>query len=157
VRRAIAAALSAATALSAVACGGQGNTPTVASLREVPLPAGSKVVWQTRRCDRGSDPYCSLQLVLAGPGYDSSAALRDAQRAVLKRAGWTSASGNTDAQRSATSPGGKLRMTLATSFNDLLSADTGTIELAPSVTRALSRQLFSRTPSLSATVQSGGS
>ena len=149
-------ALAVAAAIWLAGCG-QGSTPAAASLREVPLAPATKVVWQARQCDQGSHAYCSLQFVVAGPGYASSAALRDAQRVVLRRAGWTAARGNTDAERSATSPGGKLRLTLATAFNDLLGAEQGTIDLAPGVMRALSRQLFSRTPALSATLQTGSS
>jgi hypothetical protein len=156
VRLAAAAALAALAALCLSGCG-QGSTPAAASLREVPLASQTKIAWQTRRCDRGSRAYCSLQFVVVGPGYASSAALRDAQRAVLRRAGWTESRGDTDAERSATSPGGKLRMNLATAFNDLLSADQGTIDRAPGVMRALSRQLFSRTPALSATLETGSS
>jgi hypothetical protein len=155
-RFAVAAAVAAAAAVCLAGCG-QGNSPAAASVRDVPIAHGAKVVWQARRCDRGSNPYCSLQLVVVGPGYASSAALRDAQRATLRRAGWTEARGDTDAERAATSPGGNLRMTVATAFNDLLSAEEGTIERAPGVMRALSRQLFSRTPALSASIETGSS
>ena len=150
------AALAAAAAVCLAGCG-QGSTPAVASLRQVPLAPGTKIVWQARQCDQGSNAYCSLQFVVVGPGYASSAALRDAQRDTLRKAGWTEARGDTDAERSATSPGGKLRMTLATAFNDLLSSEEGTIERAPGVMRALSRQLFNRTPALSATLETGSS
>ena len=136
---------------------GQGNTPVSASLAEIPLAPGAKVVWHQRRCDAGASSYCSVEFVLTGPRYPSSAALRDAQRAVLKRAGWGSAHGETDAERAAQSPHGNLRMTYATAFNDLLSIDQGTIERAPGVSRALARQLFSQTPALSATLQTGSS
>lgn len=156
-RRAVIAALSALSVAAALSGCGQGNAPAAASLHDVPLAPGSRIVWQGRRCDRGSNAYCSLQFVVVGPRYRSSAALRNAQRATLRSAGWTEARGDTDAERSSTSPGGKLRMTVATAFNDLVSAEQGTIERAPGVMRALSRQLFSRTPALSATVQSGSS
>ena len=146
----------AAAALCLAGCG-QGSTPAAASLRDVPLAPGTKIVAPARRCDAGSHAYCSLQFVVVGRHYASSAALREAQRATLRRAGWTEARGDTDAERSATSPGGKLRMTVATAFNDLLSTDEGTIERAPQVMRALLRQLFNRTPALSATLETGSS
>ena len=50
-----------------------------------------------------------------------------------------------------------LGKTYATAFNDLLSSEEGTIERAPGVLRALSRQLFSRTPALSASLETGSS
>jgi hypothetical protein len=136
-------------------CGGQGNSPVAASLTGIPLAPGAKVVYQQRRCDPGVSSYCSVQFVLAGPRYRSSAALRDAQLAALKRAGWGTAHGGTDAERAADSPHGKLRLTFATAFNDLLSLDQGTIERGPGLSVALSRQLFSQTPALSAMLQSG--
>jgi hypothetical protein len=144
-----------AVAIGALTGCGQGNTPVTASLSEIPLAPGARVVWHQRRCDPGVSSYCSVEFVLAGPRYPSSAALREAQRAVLKRAGWGSAHGETDAERAAQSPHGNLRMTYATAFNDLLSLDQGTIVRAPGVGVALSRQLFSQTPALSGILQSG--
>jgi hypothetical protein len=134
---------------------GQGNTPASASLADVPLAPGTKIVWHQRRCDAGVSSYCSVQFVLTGPRYPSSAALRDAQLTVLKRAGWGLAHGQTDAERATQSPHGNLRVTYATAFNDLLSIDQGTIERAPGVSRSLARQLFSRTPALSGVLQTG--
>jgi hypothetical protein len=154
-RRVLAMGLVAATVAAGLAGCGQGNTPVSASLAEIPLAPGAKVVWHQRRCDPGVRSYCSVEFVLAGARYPSSAALREAQRAVLKRAGWGSAHGETDAERAAQSPHGNLRMTYATAFNDLLSIDQGTIERAPGVSVALSRQLFSQTPALSGTLQTG--
>src|ERR1700761_6281262 len=145
-----------AAAVCLAGCG-QGGTPKTASLGDVPLAPGARVVWRARVCDQGSNAYCSIQFVVTGPRYASSHALRDAQRDTLRHDGWTVARGDTDAERSATSPGGRYRMTLATAFSDLLSADQGTVDRAPGVSRALSRQLFSRTPALSATLQTGSS
>jgi hypothetical protein len=157
IRRAVLGAAMALSVAAVLSGCGQGDTPAAASLHKVPLAPGGKVVWQARRCDKGSNPYCSVQFVITGARYASSAALRTAQRATLRHAGWTEARGDTDAERSATSPGGKLRMTVATAFNDLVSAEEGTIDRAPGVMRALSRQLFSRTPALSATLETGSS
>lgn len=136
-------------------CGGQGNTPVSASLANVPRAPGAKIVWHRRRCDAGASSYCSIQFVLAGPRYASSAALRAAELALLKRGGWGSAHGETDAERAAQSPHGNLRVTYATAFNDLLSLDQGTIERVPGFGRALAHQLFSRTPALSGILQTG--
>jgi hypothetical protein len=145
----------AAAIVGLAGCGGQGHTPGSASLADVPLAPGAKIVWHQRRCDQGVSSYCSVEFVVAGPRYSSSAALRDAQVAVLKRAGWGSAHGQTDAERAAQSPHGNLRLTYATAFNDLLSIDQGTIERAPGVSRALARQLFNQTPALSGILQTG--
>jgi hypothetical protein len=153
-RRVLAIGLVAATVAGLAGCG-QGNTPVSASLADIPLAPGARFVYHQRRCDPGVRSYCSVEFVLVGPHYSSSAALREAQRAVLKRAGWGSAHGETDAERAAQSPHHNLRMTYATAFNDLLSIDQGTIERAPGVSRALSRQLFSQTPALSGILQTG--
>jgi hypothetical protein len=150
-----AAGVAAAAIVVLAGCGGQGNTPVSASLTDMPLAPGAKVVWSQRRCDAGVRSYCSVQFVLTGPRYPSSAALRNAQLAVLKRAGWGSAHGQTDAERATQSPHGNLRVTYATAFNDLLSLDQGTIERAPGVGRSLARQLFSQTPALSGVLQTG--
>jgi hypothetical protein len=154
-RRVAAAGLAAIAVAGLSGCGGQGNTPVAASLADLPLAPGTKVVWQQRRCDPGVSSYCSVQFVLTGPRYGSSAALRDAQLALLRRSGWRSAHGDTDAERALQSPHHNLRMTFATAFNDLLSIDEGTIERAPGVSRALASQLFSQTPALSAVLQTG--
>jgi hypothetical protein len=147
--------VAAAAAVGLIGCGGQGNTPVSASLADMPLAPGAKIVYHQRRCDAGVSSYCSVQFVLTGARYPSSAALRDAQLGLLKRAGWGFAHGETDAERAAQSPHGNMRVTYATAFNDLLSLDQGTIERAPGVSRALSRQLFSRTPALSGILQTG--
>ena len=76
-------ALSAAAALCVSGCG-QGSTPAVASLQKVPLAPGSRIVWRARLCDKGSHAYCSLQFVVVGRSYRSSAALRNAQRVFLR-------------------------------------------------------------------------
>lgn len=144
-----------ATAVVSLTGCGQGNTPVSASLADIPHVPGAKVVFHQRRCDPGVSSYCSVQFVLTGPRYASSAALRDAQLALLKRGGWGSAHGETDAERAAQSPHGNLRVTYATAFNDLLSLDQGTIERAPGFGRALAHQLFSRTPALSGILQTG--
>ncbi len=86
-RRVLATGLLAATVAGLAGCG-QGNTPVSASLADIPLAPGAKIVFHQRRCDPGVNSYCSVEFVLAGPRYRSSAGLRDAQRAVLKRAGW---------------------------------------------------------------------
>ena len=70
-------------------------------------------------------------------------------------AAWRESPYFTDAERAAQSPHRNLRVTYATAFNDLLSLDQGTIERVPGAGRALSRQLFSRTPALSGILQTG--
>lgn len=154
-RRAAAAGVVAAAAGLLSACGGQGGTGQAPSLARVPLAPGVKVVSQVRRCDSGAHAYCGLQLVLAGPGYSSSAALRMAELSLLKRSGWKSSRGDTDAERSAQSPHGDLRFVYATGFNDLESFDQGTIKRTAREARSLSRELFARTPTLSAMLLSG--
>ena len=80
------AAVAVAAAIGVAGCG-QGNTPRTASLSDVPLAPGAKVVWQARVCDQGQNAYCSVQFVVTGSRYASAHALRDAQRAALRRHG----------------------------------------------------------------------
>jgi hypothetical protein len=155
-RRVRTAAIVLAASFAAVACGQskQSETMTVAG---IPLAHGAHVVSHTRRCDRGTNPYCALQVVVAGPRYPSSAELLSREERRLRAAGWGSAQGDTIFEQAAESPNHKLRLTYATAQSDLQSYDVGNIKRAPSIARALSRQLFARSPALSLMVQTGSS
>ena len=48
---------------------GRGGTPRAIGLRNIPLPAGTRVVAQVRSCDRGVHPYCAVQVVIVGDRY----------------------------------------------------------------------------------------
>ncbi len=116
---------------------------------------GTRVVGHARSCDAGASSYCAVQFVVTGHGYRSAAALRAAELRLLRRRGWTFAHGYTTAERAANSPHGGLRLVFATALDDLEAADLGTIERPQRIERKLSDQLFSQTPALSATLETG--
>jgi hypothetical protein len=123
----------------------------------VPLTAGAHVVAHVRSCDHGAHAYCAVQLVVADPGSGSSQDLMTDERALLRRRGWTDTQGDTPAQRSADSPGHRLRVSYATAADDLLSWDQGTLMRRRAIARALAKTMFDRAAALSVMVQTGSS
>jgi hypothetical protein len=108
-----------------------------------------------RQCDRGANPYCALELVVVGPSYSSARGFVLAERDLLKRHGWTGASPQTADELADESPGHTLRITYAPAFVDLKGVDLGWIQRSPTVQRSLAKQLFTRSPAMSALVQVG--
>jgi hypothetical protein len=143
-----------AAALSTAACG-QSATSRAPILADVPLVAGTHVAAQVRSCDRGADPYCAMQLVVVGSRYGSSTALLAGEQRRLGQLGWTSGVGDTGDERSADSPGHKLRLTYATASNDLMGIDFGWIERRRPIALALSTEMFDRAPVISLMLETG--
>jgi hypothetical protein len=137
-------------------CGRSGGDRRL-SLDGVPLLGGERVVARAHSCDRGAHPYCSLQLVVIGPGYRSATDLLAAHVDRLKALGWTSTAGDTPKERSSDSPGHRLRLSLGRAFDDMLSWDQTQIRRRPAIARALSRTMFERVPALSLMLQTGSS
>jgi hypothetical protein len=122
-----------------------------------PLVHGARVVAQARSCDRGAQAYCSLQLVVVGSRFRSSTELLVAEEGRLKALGWTSTVGDTPKERSADSPGHRLRLSLAIAPDDLLSWDQGQVKRRPPIAHALAHAMFERAPTLSLMLQTGSS
>jgi hypothetical protein len=118
---------------------------------------GARVVAQAHSCDRGADAYCSLQLVVVGSGFDSATDLLKAEEGRLRRLGWTWTQGDTPKERSADSPGHRLRLSLALAQDDLLSWDQTQARRRPAIARALARTMFERAPALSLMLVTGSS
>jgi hypothetical protein len=158
IRRGCCIAVVLAGSLGAVACG-QGSPAGAPVVSAVPLASGARVVARVRRCDPGVHAYCAQELVIAAPParYPSSEALQTAETQRLTSAGWASAEGDTTHERSAESPGSRLRLTYATGQEDLQAVDLGTVDRAPAIARALARNMFRRTPALSLILESGSS
>jgi hypothetical protein len=146
----------AAAALATAACG-QSGTSRAPVLSGVPLTGGTRVVAHVRRCDRGANPYCSVQLVVVGGHFRSSSELLAGEHSHLAQLGWTSGIGDTGLEMSADSPGHKLRLTYAMASNDLQGLDLGWIQRSPKITRALSNEMFDRAPTLSLMLETGSS
>jgi hypothetical protein len=145
-------ALAIASTTLLVGCGGGSHTPHLSSL---PLVPGARVVTNVRRCDRGANPYCTLELVVVDSSYASSRSFVLAERDLLKGHGWSGASPQTADELADTSPGNKLRITYASAYVDLKGVDLGWIQRSPAVQRSLSRQLFVGSPAMSALLQPG--
>lgn len=117
--------LTAVAVAVAVAGCGRGGNPRAIGVSEVPLPSGATVLDSVRSCDRGANPYCSVQLVVVGPGYGTSTALLAGEQAALKRQGWTSALGPQGKEKGSDSPGHNLRMTYSTAYQGPAGAGLG--------------------------------
>ncbi len=144
----------AALALALAGCG-RSSSSSSPGLTAVPLAGGTQVVAHVRRCDRGANPYCAVQLVLVGPAYRSSAALLSGERRRLLSLGWGPGNGDTGDERAADSPGHTLRLTYATAALDLKDIDLGWIRRSRLIATALSQELFTRTPALSLMLETG--
>jgi hypothetical protein len=140
-----------------IATTGRGGTPRAIGLRNIPLPAGTRVATNVRSCDRGINPYCSLQVVLVGDRYPSSTALRAAYGQQLAKLGWTVAKGPDGNETAADSPGHELRLTYATAYEDLLGVDSKWIQRTAGISHSLSTAMFDRAPALSIMLVRGSS
>jgi hypothetical protein len=128
-------------------CGNSGDrSPAVDGL---PLAAGSKIVARIRQCDKGSNAYCALELVVVSDRFRSSDALVTGEHRLLRRSGWTADHAQTGDETAAESPGDKLRVTYATASGDLRDIEIGWIRRSHDVSLALSRTLFDRSPAMS--------
>jgi hypothetical protein len=152
----LAALATVALAIALGGCGGSSGAHTP-DVRKLPLADGARAVAQTRVCDRGASAYCALELVVVDPRYATSAALVSAERARLKRDGWTGASGDTGDERAADSPGGKLRVTYATAYGELHGIDVGWVKRSRTTTLALSHAMFARASAMSILLEVGPS
>jgi hypothetical protein len=126
-------------------------------LAQLPLVPGARVVIRARQCDRGANAFCSLQLVAVDPRYRNSLELWDAERAVIRKAGWSEVDGDTGDERAAESPGHKLRVTYATAYGDLKGIDVGWIHRSHRIAIALSRTMFDNAAALSFELDPGSS
>jgi hypothetical protein len=143
-------------ALAATGCG-QSSAHRPLRFGGVPLVHGARVVSQARSCDHGAHAYCSLQLVVVGSGFHSATDLLKAEEGRLRTLGWTSTQGDTPKERSADSPGHRLRLSLALAQDDLLSWDQTQAHRRPPIARALARTMFERAPALSLMLETGSS
>ena len=130
------------------------RTPTVSSL---PLVPGSQIVAQARACDRGSNAFCGIDLVVSNRKYDSSDVLARDESHVLRSSGWSPADGDTGLQSAANSPSHKLRLTYATATGDLQAIDLGLINRPWPITYALSNSIFDRDAAMSMRLEVGAS
>ena len=141
----------------AIVSSGRGGTPRAIGLRNIPMPAGTRVVSKVRSCDRGINPYCALQVVVVGDRYPSSTALRAAYGQQLAKLGWTMAKGPDGNETAADSPGHEVRLTYATAYEDLLGVDSKWIQRTAAISHSLSTTMFDRASALSIMLVRGSS
>jgi len=150
----LSAILAAALALGGCGQDASSHSPTLAG---VPLAKGTRVLAHVRRCDRGANPYCAVQLVVVGDRYPSSMSLMSGESRHLKSLGWAQSSGDTGDEQAAESPGHQLRLTYATAAEDLQGVDLGWIQRSPLIAHTLSRVMFDRVSALSLMLETGSS
>lgn len=137
-------------------CGSSASSRTPRSAG-VPLIDGSRVLASVRRCDRGVNAYCAVQMVIADPRYRNSTDLLIGERHYLQGLGWTVTNADTGDEHAADSPAHKLRLTYATAPLDLKDVDLGWVQRAPVIAHALSRAMFARQSALSLMLETGSS
>jgi hypothetical protein len=121
----------------------------------VPLVGGARVLQQIRRCDEGSNVFCALDMVVVNTRYRSAGEFLVHERRYLRQLGWTLQDGEIEQERSAVSPGHKLRVVYATAAGDLLALDQGWIKRPQPIGLTLSDTLFNRQPAISLMVEAG--
>jgi hypothetical protein len=148
---------SGALALSVIAlsaCGSSGSSRSL-TLDKLPLIRGARVVVQARQCDSGANAYCAVEAVIVDQRAGSSGAFVSSEHQFLRKLGWTSGAGDNGNERSAESPGSKVRVTYATAAGDLTGIDLGWIKRPRAITLSLSRLMFARTPAMSVMLEVG--
>ncbi|MEO8966554.1 MAG: hypothetical protein ABI355_03100 [Solirubrobacteraceae bacterium] len=141
----------------AVAGCGQASATHTPDLAGVPLTAGAQVLASVRRCDRGSNAYCSVQLVIADPQFGNSVDLLRSERDHLKALGWTTANADNGNEHAADSPHHQLHLLYATAPLDLIALDLGWTQRAPVIARTLSKTMFDQSAALSLMLETGSS
>lgn len=144
-----------ALAVLALAGCGQSSSGKVPNVAQVPLVRGARVLVMTPRCDRGANAFCAVQLVVTDPRFSGSTDLMRSERKVLQKSGWSISDGDISDEKSAESPGHKLRLTYATASGDLKGIDLGWIRRSRLVALALSRTMFARASAISLMLETG--
>jgi hypothetical protein len=153
-RLGVAGALALAVATAGCGSSQADRTPTTSA---VPLLPGAQIATQVRKCDSGSHPFCTVELVVVDHRYQSSDIFAHDESKHLRKAGWSLADGDTSTESSANSPGHKLRLTYSTAADDLQQIDLGQITRARPITLALSDSMFDRAAAMSMMLEVGAS
>jgi hypothetical protein len=129
--------------------------PRSPSLKLVPLAPNSRVLLHVRVCNRGTNAFCALQLVVVGRGYRTAVAMIDSETRLLHALRWRRVNADTGLERAAYSPSGRLRLTYATAHGELESIELGWTQRRRKITVALAHTLFANTPALALLVEEG--
>jgi hypothetical protein len=141
-------------ALALAGCGGNGGDRSP-NLAKLPLAPGTQIVSRVHQCDRGSNAYCAIELVVVDPAWHDAGSLVFAEKRALVRKGWTADDAPIGDEQAAESPGDKLRVTYATAYADLKDIEIGWIKRSHTISVALSRTLFSGTAGMSVILEIG--
>ncbi len=132
------------------------------STAAVPVPAGTRLALDVRRCDPGAHAYCAREAVLvaarrsdATSASTAATALMSAETALLARRHWSASKGEGTAELMAQSPDARLSVTYATAALELKAIALDDITRAPAVVRALHHAQAGHLPALALTVQAG--
>lgn len=142
---------------SLAACGATSHAQRTPTASAVPLVPGSQIVQQFRRCDDGTNSFCSVDLVVSNRHYNSSDVLARDESHLLRKSGWSLADGDTGLQSAANSPGHKFRLTYTTASGDLQAIVLGYINRPWPITYALSNSMFDRAAAMSMRLEVGAS
>lgn len=140
-------------ALLLAGCGGGGRR--VPDLARLPLPPGSRIVTQARKCDPGANAYCAQEAVVEDLRYPSAQALLQGERRLLHRHGWTGSYADNGLESSDYSPGNSLHVTFSSANEDLQAIDLGWVHRQKPIVDALSHAIFHDQPALSIYLEIG--
>ncbi len=145
-------AWSAGAAILLSGCGTADRTPSVQGL---PLASGSHVVVRQKVCDKGSDAYCAVEMVVRGASYPNSRSLALAEKLILKQRRWSKVNAPVGLELAADSPGDRLRVTYAGAGAELQAIDLGWIQRSRQISLALSREIFNHRAAMAILLQLG--
>lgn len=148
-------AVAAATCVVGVTGCGSASAGRAPDLTGVPLTPGARVLASVRRCDKGANAFCAVQLVITDSSFANSTDLLHAERDRLKSLGWTPANADNGDEHAGDSPHHKLHLIYATAALDLKGLDLGWIQRAPVIGRTLSKTMFDRASALSLMLETG--
>jgi hypothetical protein len=149
------AALLAAAVAGLAGCGGGRSGQASLSLSQLPLVPGARAVATATQCDKGANAFCALELLVVDRSFSSSGALVTREHQMLRRSGWSQATGDTGDEQAAYSRDRRLQVVYATALGDLTGVDLKWIKRPRSFAIALSRAVFSRRPAMSLILERG--
>ena len=143
--------------LTLVALAGCGSTTSTSSFNagHLPLVQGSTIITQSKKCDRGNNPYCAIEAVVVNRRFTSSGEFVASQVRLLHQLGWKYSAGDDGFEVAANSPDQKVRLTFAPAVDDLIGLDEHWIQRTWPIWAALDQTMLSRTPAMSIMLEAG--
>jgi hypothetical protein len=123
----------------------------------LPLVSGAHVIYHEKSCDTGSHVFCGVEVVVTDDRFSSAGALVASEARRLQGLRWTLQQGEINQERSALSPGGKLRIIYASAPQELLAIDFGWTMRSPALIRSLDHSMINRIPAMMLVLEAGPS